>query len=153
MKKNSRAQKFYSVALSELNEGDLLPGERNLLRAMAVMIAEATKPKAVKKREEAATKLTLDFQVDELLLACGVDPLVTPGPFFGRLGKLCHELKLTKADLVPLKEHVFNRVRPWCDANDVPVSADTVLNRLPKWLAAARAANPTTPDNTPERFR
>ncbi len=152
MHKNSRAYNIYKAGAAELGF-EPNPVNDAYLQAIASMIDYATKPRATKKREEAATKPTLGFQVDDLLLACGIDPVGTPGPFFGRLGKLCHDLKVKASDLAPLKEHVFNRVRPWCEENDIPISADTVLKRLPKWLAAAREATPAVPTSAPERFR
>jgi len=93
--KNSRAKKIYEAGVEALPQPEL-PGdpEHSLLRCIAVMLAEATKPKtAVKKKLNLKVNPQDAFEIIKASGAVICEPI--DNRWFGRLGK---ELKALDLD-------------------------------------------------------
>lgn len=134
---------------------DFTPAQERLLEAWAKMLAEATKKPAAKKAEKRASRPALPFTPEEFFEAVCDTGKVACLPYdknwFGRLGTKLHNLmpQLRREDMTALCEWLEDGGVSWMSE---PPSFGMLIDKLPDWLARARARETVTGPSAEDAF-
>lgn len=134
----ARARRIYEAGVA-VYKGNPSASADRLLKAMALMIHEATKP--AKKKTKTKAEPTLPFGPKELYEAClaRVPHIIACEPYdsrwFGRLGKVLQASKgLSKGDLELLVGWIEGGALDFGDS----WSFEHIIKHFPNWMAQAR---------------
>tara|TARA_R110002020_G_scaffold207256_2_gene412649 strand:- start:4599 stop:5036 length:438 start_codon:yes stop_codon:yes gene_type:complete len=128
MRKNSRAYKIYEAGMDQLKISTE-PEAAELVRAIAVMIAEATKPKEKKKQPP------LLYNEGDVIKRLNYDLKVAR---HGGLNRQLRTLNLLPDDLDQFEAWFTGSMYPWLQGKDIELTYSMVVRKYPEWLERAR---------------